>query len=61
MMQLLSGAVLAACAVGVEGYVSTGQFENLIPFAVSQEVDMKVNGDWMSGIAEEYVSVRLDI
>ena len=62
-MRLLSGAVLAACAASVDGYltgtgVAAGAFDNLIPFAVNQEVDMKVNGDMLSGIPEEYVSVR---
>lgn len=65
-MRLLSGAVLAACAASVDGYltgtgVAAGAFDNLIPFAVNQEVDMKVNGDMLSGIPEEYVSGRINV
>jgi len=29
-----------------------------VPFALDQEVGMKVNGDSLSGVPEEYVAVR---
>ena len=37
---------------------TTGIMSDLVPFAADQEIEMKINGDSMSGIAEEYVSVR---
>ena len=37
---------------------TTGIMSDLVPFAADQEIDMKINGDTMSGVAEEYVSVR---
>ena len=39
-------------------FTTTGIMSDLVPFAADQEIDMKINGDTMSGVAEEYVSVR---
>ena len=51
-----AGVLVGLCAV-VRGQV--GILADQIPFAADQDVEMEVNGDWQSGIAEEYVSVRL--
>ena len=51
------GVVVAAVLLAASD-ATTGIMSDLVPFAADQEIDMKINGDTMSGVAEEYVSVR---
>lgn len=53
-----AGVLVGLCAV-VRGQV--GILADQIPFAADQDVEMEVNGDWQSGVAEEYVSGRLTV
>ena len=36
-----------------------GNAGEIVPYALDQEVSMRVNGDSLSGVPEEYVAVRL--
>jgi len=54
------GVVVAAVLLAASD-ATTGIMSDLVPFAADQEIDMKINGDTMSGVAEEYVSGRLMI
>lgn len=50
-------AVLSLLVVVHNAEAQVGVMTDSVPFAYDQDVEMKVNGDSMSGIAEQYVSV----
>jgi hypothetical protein len=56
MARVAMGA-MAAALCGVAS-ATTGIMTDLVPYAADQELTMTVNGDAMSGVPEEYVSVR---
>ena len=50
------GALLTTLLFTVSD-ATTGVMADLVPTAGDQEIEMNVNGDSLSGVAEEYVSV----
>jgi hypothetical protein len=54
------GFSLSCCTANRCGWLcaAVGNAGDIVPYAVDQEVAMKVNGHSLSGVPEEYVAVR---